>query len=125
LVEHQMPLDSLAKLLGHNNLQTTQRYIDGADPAVRNDFLAAMQQLSQQSQKPLESPQRSHFPASPSVAQTEQRPEPATLVLIYPTGCKNNSGSIRSAGRCAGQPIGSKPNSIFTSAAYAGSVAGW
>ena len=48
LVEHQLPIDSLAKLLGHNNLQTTQRYIDGADPTVRNDFLEAIQQVNQQ-----------------------------------------------------------------------------
>ena len=42
LAEEQMPIDSLAKLLGHNGLQTTQRYIDGADPALRSDFMTAM-----------------------------------------------------------------------------------
>jgi site-specific recombinase XerD len=41
-----MPIDSLAKLLGHTNLQTTQLYIDGADPTVRADFLQAMQQVA-------------------------------------------------------------------------------
>jgi site-specific recombinase XerD len=35
LVEHGMPVDSLAKLLGHTDLQTTQRYIDGACPHQR------------------------------------------------------------------------------------------
>ena len=49
LVEHDMPVDSLAKLLGHKDLQTTQRYIDGADPTVRADFLEAMQQVTQHS----------------------------------------------------------------------------
>jgi site-specific recombinase XerD len=47
LVEHNMPIDSLAKLLGHANLQTTQLYIDGADPTVRADFLQAMQDVTQ------------------------------------------------------------------------------
>jgi len=43
LAEQQMPLDSLAKLLGHARLQTTQLYIDGADPTVRQDFLSALE----------------------------------------------------------------------------------
>jgi site-specific recombinase XerD len=42
LVEGGVRVDSLAKLLGHSRLRTTQRYIDGADPTVRADFLAAM-----------------------------------------------------------------------------------
>jgi integrase/recombinase XerD len=42
LAEHGLPIDSLGKLLGHNHLQTTQRYIDGADPTVREDFDTAM-----------------------------------------------------------------------------------
>ena len=45
LVENGMSVDSLAKLLGHRQLQTTQRYIDGADPTVRSDFAMAMQRL--------------------------------------------------------------------------------
>jgi site-specific recombinase XerD len=46
MVENGMPVDSLAKLLGHNSIQTTMRYIDGANPTVRADFLKAMAQLS-------------------------------------------------------------------------------
>ena len=45
LAEQNMPIDSLAKLMGHANLQTTQGYIDGADPTVRIDFLAAVHNL--------------------------------------------------------------------------------
>jgi len=45
MVENGLPVDSLAKLLGHNDLQSTQRYIDGADPTVRADFTAAMTAL--------------------------------------------------------------------------------
>ena len=46
LTEHEMPVDSLAKLMGHASIQTTQRYIDGANPEVRRDFFAAMSQPS-------------------------------------------------------------------------------
>lgn len=45
LAEQNMPIDSLAKLMGHSNLQTTQGYIDGADPTVRADFLTAIRNL--------------------------------------------------------------------------------
>jgi integrase/recombinase XerD len=46
LAEQGMPIDSLAKLLGHQSIQTTQLYIDGADPTVRHDFLAALEKAS-------------------------------------------------------------------------------
>ena len=46
LAEHEMPVDSLAKLMGHKGLQTTQLYIDGADPSVRRDFHQAMQRAA-------------------------------------------------------------------------------
>jgi site-specific recombinase XerD len=45
LVEHNLPVESLAKLLGHNQLTTTQRYIDGADPILRADFLQAIARI--------------------------------------------------------------------------------
>ena len=45
LVENHLPVESLAKLLGHNQLTTTQRYIDGADPTLREDFLQAIARI--------------------------------------------------------------------------------
>jgi len=80
LVEHKMPVDSLAKLLGHNDLQTTQRYIDGADPTVRADFLEAMQQVTQLSSSLLN--QTADRPAAASFVapQPDQRPDPVALV---------------------------------------------
>ena len=45
LAENGMPIESLARLLGHNQLQTTQRYIDGANPALYADFAAIMGKL--------------------------------------------------------------------------------
>jgi len=45
LVENNMPVESLAKLLGHNQLTTTQRYIDSADPTLRADFFQAIERM--------------------------------------------------------------------------------
>jgi len=83
LVEHNMPIDSLAKLLGHTNLQTTQLYIDGADPMVRADFLQAMQNVAQSAQGPglragqsVMAQSATLFPAP----QPEERPDPVTVL---------------------------------------------
>lgn len=46
LAEQGMPIESLAKVLGHQSIQTTQLYIDGADPTVRQDFLTALEKAS-------------------------------------------------------------------------------
>ena len=42
LVEHALPVTTLAKLIGHSALSTTQGYIAGADPPVRQAYQAAM-----------------------------------------------------------------------------------
>jgi len=80
LVEHNMPIDSLAKLLGHNDLQTTQRYIDGADPTVRADFLEAMQQVTQLSASSLKQTADRPAVASFVTSQPDGRPDPVALV---------------------------------------------
>jgi site-specific recombinase XerD len=78
LVEQGMPIASLAKLLGHSDLQTTQRYIDGADPTVRADFLAAMAQIGQFSTQSEE--QTSHFSVPTCSYLPDERPDPAILI---------------------------------------------
>lgn len=80
LVEQGMPIDSLAKLLGHNDLQTTQRYIDGADPTVRDDFRRAIQALESSNQVCLEP--RSGFQSSTFTgpSPSDEHPDSATLV---------------------------------------------
>lgn len=45
LAEERMPTESIGKLLGHSQLATTQRYIAGADPDLRDDFLENMARL--------------------------------------------------------------------------------
>lgn len=80
LVEHNMPIDSLAKLLGHNDLQTTQRYIDGANPIVRSDFLQAMQQVAQLSQPQLELADDVPDATSFGASRPDERPDPQTLI---------------------------------------------
>lgn len=84
LVEHNMPIDSLAKLLGHNDLRTTQRYIDGADPTVRTDFLQAMQQIDQAAERatlPTETAPGRDEDATPfAPSHPDERPDPTMLV---------------------------------------------
>ncbi len=46
MAEAGLPLPSLAALLGHRQLKTTQIYIDGANVQVQADYQAAMAQLS-------------------------------------------------------------------------------
>ncbi len=82
LAEHGMPIDSLAKLLGHRNLQTTQLYIDGADPTLRRDFQAAMSSLEQATQNPQGAAQpadRVHFPHS-AKRMVDKRPDPVAVL---------------------------------------------
>jgi site-specific recombinase XerD len=80
LVEHKLPIDSLARLLGHNDLRTTQRYIDGADPTVRHDFLQAMQHMDRWLQRGLEQAPDSSKVASFVASAPEKRPDPVALV---------------------------------------------
>lgn len=51
MAESEMPVLSLSRLMGHASIQTTQSYIDGADPQVRRSYQAAMEQ-SREEQRP-------------------------------------------------------------------------
>jgi integrase/recombinase XerD len=79
LVEYGMPVESLARLLGHSDLRTTQLYIDGADPTLRADFLQAMQNLDQQLQFSSR-PTSDHFPTPRITSPPDQRPDPVELI---------------------------------------------
>jgi site-specific recombinase XerD len=49
MVEHDLPVTTLSKLMGHECLSTTEVYLTGADPQVRRDYAAAMVQWEQES----------------------------------------------------------------------------
>lgn len=80
LVEHGMPIASLAKLLGHNDLKTTQRYIDGADPSLRQDFHQAMQAVAQEAARGHLEPGKTLWTPTLPLTPPEARPDPQTLV---------------------------------------------
>jgi site-specific recombinase XerD len=80
LAEQGLPIDSLAKLLGHRSIQTTQLYIDGADPTVRHDFLSAMAKATPAAANPLETT----LGPAPDLFQSvsparDERPNPAAI----------------------------------------------
>lgn len=83
LVENEMPVQSLAKLLGHSQLQTTQRYIDGADPTLRADFFQAIERIEQTARpiNPAGCP-AADAPGLPLVKTTppEERPDAGQLI---------------------------------------------
>jgi site-specific recombinase XerD len=66
LAEQEMPIESLAKLLGHAQVQTTQVYTAGANPKLRDAFAKAMAQLE-------ETPHSSGAPESVSEPQSAPR----------------------------------------------------
>jgi site-specific recombinase XerD len=53
LAEQEMPIESLSKLLGHAQVQTTQIYTAGADPKLRDAFAKAIAQLEETPQVPV------------------------------------------------------------------------
>lgn len=74
LAEQEMPIESLSKLLGHAQVQTTQVYTAGADRQLRDAFARAMTQLEEmpqpvvpeQASKPQPMPRRQREEADPA-----------------------------------------------------------
>lgn len=56
VTERGMPITSLAKLLGHDQLATTQLYVEGADPQVRQAYLEAMSRWEEPPSQPPQEP---------------------------------------------------------------------
>lgn len=71
MAESGMPLPSLSKWLGHSQLQTTQVYIDGANPTLRADYEAAMQELSHTAERSISSdiPPIALYPSQPETTE--------------------------------------------------------
>lgn len=76
MAESGMPLPSLSKWLGHSQLQTTQVYIDGANPTLRADYEAAMQELSRTAERsiPSDIPSMPLYPSQPEATERTTHP---------------------------------------------------
>jgi site-specific recombinase XerD len=75
LAEGHMPLLQLSRLLGHASPQTTQRYIDGADPELRHSYQAAISRL--------QAPASAEPVKLPELAPAKS--EPASVVRALPS----------------------------------------
>lgn len=75
MAEARMPLPSLSHWLGHSDLKTTQIYIDGANPDIRDDYEEAMEHLSRQAMAPALGPVRSEQKSEGPMPSENQPPE--------------------------------------------------
>jgi site-specific recombinase XerD len=85
LVEHEMPVTTLAKLMGHTALSTTQAYIAGADPQVRQAYQAAMSGWMTEGGLALPSPPAREVSVPAAPASTQPAP-PVPLVTFETWG---------------------------------------
>jgi hypothetical protein len=77
MVEHEMPVTSLSKMLGHDSLSTTQVYSTGADPALRETYQRAMQAWETDAPAaPPAQPAPASFPVIASPALPDERAWP-------------------------------------------------
>ena len=80
LAEQEMPIESLSKLLGHAQVETTQVYTAGADPKLRQAFAKAMAQLETSADACEVSESGSEIP--PVVRRQPEQVDPAALDSI-------------------------------------------
>jgi len=77
LAEQRMPVESISKLLGHAQIETTQRYTAGADPDLRDEFRQAMDGVAEAT-----IPAVPALPPVPIPPPTSEKVDPAHLELI-------------------------------------------
>jgi site-specific recombinase XerD len=75
MAEGSVPILSLARLMGHAHLQSTQRYIDSADPHVRQAYESAMGRATEEPAAP-EQPAKRIAPPASTEPVTVRRPDP-------------------------------------------------
>jgi site-specific recombinase XerD len=85
LVEHDLPVSTLAKLMGHSALSTTQVYIAGADPQVRQAYQAAMSSWTIETSAAPPTPAASRLPEPVPPTPTPPAP-PAPVVTVETWG---------------------------------------
>lgn len=99
LIEHDLPVTTLSKLLGHECLSTTQIYLTGADPQVRQDYAMAMAEWD--TLRPVEDDEVSTPLPAPSPAlgppADPTRPAPAPQPDLVETWAKSLPDWIRDA----------------------------
>lgn len=81
LVEQEMPIESISKLLGHAQVRTTEIYTAGADPQLRDAFTEAMAQLEASSHMSDASTSDSNLPPAPP--REPERADPAELEASF------------------------------------------
>ena len=86
LVEHDLPVTTLAKLMGHTALSTTQGYIAGADPQVRQAYQAAMACWTLETAAAPSAPPSSALPPVPAPALPTPPASPAPLLTFESWG---------------------------------------
>jgi site-specific recombinase XerD len=76
LVEHELPVATLAKLMGHTSISTTQVYLTGADPQVRRDYQQAMTRWTSDDPSPgtPSATELEPFPTAPPIAEPASPP---------------------------------------------------
>jgi len=74
MAEAEMPVTSLARLMGHAQVTTTQVYIAGAGVDVRADYQAAMERLMAERPGPSLPPAAEPSPRPPSLADPSAQP---------------------------------------------------
>jgi len=77
LAQQRMPVESISKLLGHAQIETTQRYTAGADPDLRDEFRQAMDAIAQAS-----SPTVTVLPPVSIPKPVSEAADPVQLALI-------------------------------------------
>ena len=124
LVEHDLPVTTLAKLMGHSALSTTQGYVAGADPQVRQAYQAAMScwttDTSAAPPPPAAcAPPVPHPPRRQRHYSRSRAGEPAC-----PLGCARLAWPMSSTGRRTGSPVGASATVLAYSERWQASGAG-
>ena len=76
LANRKMPLESISKVLGHSQIETTKRYTAGADPALQAEFESAMTQLETTADGPV------HEPPPPQPPRPARQYHPADTAAL-------------------------------------------
>ncbi len=98
LTEAGLPITSLSKLMGHDQISTTQLYLAGADPQLAQAYHTAMERLAQRA--PAAAPQPAPAPVPPAAlagATPPSAPPPPAAWTVDADWAPNLPPALRSA----------------------------